>query len=949
MKRIHCIAFVLSVVMCLTFVMIAFSGCKKDDESSHDLTYCEYIAPTCTTNGRKEVWYQAFTNKYFEDEDGRKEVSPEKVIIPALGHVMSYHEEVGATCTTDGNVSYWSCSVCNHTYADQFGNRILPNFTISHTGHIAVYNSEQSATCEHSGTKEFYSCLNCNKKFSDKECENSLSDSQLIIPMKSHSTTLLMNVDTTCLTNSESIDFLYLCNDCGRTFKDQACKNELNTSKLHDITLLDYVAPTCFNEGEIRHYHCNTCEKDFLDKACTQLINNTVIPAKGHDLTHFDEINATSLVDGQIEHFYCTSCDRYYTDNECSIAINRENIVVPATIGANIASYTFASVAFELLSYGYEVFNAVADINGEKAVGIGYTDCEEAWQFSGDDKKYISSGFYAFEMEARNASDVEDVVFLTPLDEWGKEIDDDEYGYVVAFQEDGMLDGHFIADGQYIKYASKNGEVSIERYDNDSNLYDLSLGSIFDFDKDEYEFIPYDEISSEPIKYVPLTEKINGEAIKKSIHSLLDEQEKNGYKVESITIAHVSLEALNALRGVLSQKETFNGYEFDYLNSLDFDNTKQYISFNDDGSITIKDTPPMPIENTKSFFDWLVDGLILVGAASIAIICVTFGGPAGAVVAAGVVGAGIEYFNQAVIQGKRFTDVNYAKVGIMAISGAIGAIVPCSGALGFLASGIVGGLTSAAMTAVDGGSWQDILISAGQGALTSVLMHGLFASCFVAGTKVLTDKGLVAIESVALGTLVASYCFETGKVEYQPVTKVFKNTTSDMVDVKLSNGKIITSTSNHPYYSESRNEYTNASSLQCGEKLMSYDGQVQSVDSVYKYKSDEVVEVYNISVLKNFNYYIGETAVLVHNQCRLNNAEATAAAKKLGYDKVNKVSIHGNAVFQNKKAPSYLKYITADADSHIGGVWKGASSIKNLMTKDLRSGTYDAILRRIGP
>ena len=97
------------------------------------------------------------------------------------------------------------------------------------------------------------------------------------------------------------------------------------------------------------------------------------------------------------------------------------------------------------------------------------------------------------------------------------------------------------------------------------------------------------------------------------------------------------------------------------------------------------------------------------------------------------------------------------KVGIMGISGALGAIVPCSGWLGYVAAGAVGGLTSAAMTAVDGGSWEEILISGAEGALMSVVMHGLFKSCFPAGTSVLTEDGLLPIECISVGTLVASY------------------------------------------------------------------------------------------------------------------------------------------------------------------------------------------------
>ena len=87
----------------------------------------------------------------------------------------------------------------------------------------------------------------------------------------------------------------------------------------------------------------------------------------------------------------------------------------------------------------------------------------------------------------------------------------------------------------------------------------------------------------------------------------------------------------------------------------------------------------------------------------------------------------------------------------------------------------------------------------------------------------------------------------------------------------------------------------------------------------------------------------------MHNKCGMNNSEATAAAKKLGYTKVNGATSHGNAVFTNPKASNALRYITADADVHSGGVWKAANSIVNLGSKATRSGTYNALLEWIAP
>ena len=101
--------------------------------------------------------------------------------------------------------------------------------------------------------------------------------------------------------------------------------------------------------------------------------------------------------------------------------------------------------------------------------------------------------------------------------------------------------------------------------------------------------------------------------------------------------------------------------------------------------------------------------------------------------------------------------------------------------------------------------------------------------------------------------------------------------------------------------------------------------------------------------VEDYHTYYVASGVLVHNKCGMNNNEATAAAKKLGYTKVKGASMHGNAVFTNSKASRALRYITADADVHSGGVWKAAKSIADLGSKATRSGTYDALLEWIAP
>ncbi len=75
---------------------------------------------------------------------------------------------------------------------------------------------------------------------------------------------------------------------------------------------------------------------------------------------------------------------------------------------------------------------------------------------------------------------------------------------------------------------------------------------------------------------------------------------------------------------------------------------------------------------------------------------------------------------------------------------------------------------------------------------------------------------------------------------------------------------------------------------------------------------------------------------------QMTSKEAVEAAKKLGFEPTGQFS-HGQPIFRKGN-----QYITQDIDSHNGGVWKMAGSIKGLRSKKTRIGTYDAELNRIG-
>lgn len=218
--------------------------------------------------------------------------------------------------------------------------------------------------------------------------------------------------------------------------------------------------------------------------------------------------------------------------------------------------------------------------------------------------------------------------------------------------------------------------------------------------------------------------------------------------------------------------------------------------------------------------------------------------------------------------------------------------------------------------------------------------------CFVEGTDVLTESGFVDIEKVSIGDYVWATNVATGETVLKQVTQTFINEASELMHITV-NGEEIICTNEHPFYVPIKG-WTAACQLRAGDRLQLVNGDYVIVEQVQHEILEAPVTVYNFEVEDFHTYYVTDSAILVHNACGMNNSEAKSAAKELGYTKVKGVTSHGNAVFVNYKAPSYLRYITADTDGHIGGAWKAASTIQNLASKSTRSGTYDIFLNYIG-
>ena len=88
----------------------------------HNLTLVPAKDATCTEEGNKTYYICDGCDKWFEDAEGKSEITDKtNVIIPASGHKLSKVPAKDATCTEEGNKAYYICDRCDKWFEDAEG------------------------------------------------------------------------------------------------------------------------------------------------------------------------------------------------------------------------------------------------------------------------------------------------------------------------------------------------------------------------------------------------------------------------------------------------------------------------------------------------------------------------------------------------------------------------------------------------------------------------------------------------------------------------------------------------------------------------------------------------------------------------------------------------------------------------------------------------------------
>ena len=248
------------------------------------------------------------------------------------------------------------------------------------------------------------------------------------------------------------------------------------------------------------------------------------------------------------------------------------------------------------------------------------------------------------------------------------------------------------------------------------------------------------------------------------------------------------------------------------------------------------------------------------------------------ILAGAAIGAVVGGLSSIISQAIAGEDINWTAVAISAasgaISGAINAAVPCMGAL---ATGVIEGSISAASYAATeklaygrDPTLEDTLkvgLQSGimAGGMKEIAQSIGLCNCFIAGTLVATETGYVTIENIKAGDLVWATDPDTGETALKPVVQTFRNETTEWIHVTV-NGETLTCTPEHPFYVPQKG-WTAAIQLRAGDRLQLLNGEYVVIEQVQHELLESPVVTYNFEVEDFHTYYVGDTEVLVHNEC----------------------------------------------------------------------------------
>lgn len=137
---------------------------------------------------------------------------------------------------------------------------------------------------------------------------------------------------------------------------------------------------------------------------------------------------------------------------------------------------------------------------------------------------------------------------------------------------------------------------------------------------------------------------------------------------------------------------------------------------------------------------------------------------------------------------------------------------------------------------------------------------------FSGATLVLMAEGTKKpIDQIEVGDEVLATDPETGEQASRRVEHVFVHDDA-LTDLALSDGTVLTTTEDHPYWSVDDQHFERADELSQGERVLGADGRTIEVSGL-RLATTRDGRAYNLAVDGIHTYHVGDDEILVHNSC----------------------------------------------------------------------------------
>lgn len=131
---------------------------------THSSMFVDSRSASCTENGNIEYWYCSVCNKYFFDENCTTEITLGSTVVVAQ-HCLIFVDAKNKTCADNGNIAHYHCSKCQKNFSDEKATTEVDDVTVEACHEYGVWINGRSATCSEEGERGHYECSDCGKYF----------------------------------------------------------------------------------------------------------------------------------------------------------------------------------------------------------------------------------------------------------------------------------------------------------------------------------------------------------------------------------------------------------------------------------------------------------------------------------------------------------------------------------------------------------------------------------------------------------------------------------------------------------------------------------------------------------------------------------------------------------------------------------------------------------------